>query len=340
MLEKFPRAALWSDDRARPYIDQLGSDLETLRSRLNQDGSIVIELGGRRIRVTRKSAGTYTAMAASADPDRLKSKRRMDAEVNAILSSAPAIEASVKVAEQRTRRLIHNLKSLTAKTNQEIFNLVQQSSMMSSPRDMVSYVSGEIAKIPDETAKALIEILKHQAAQKAEFSAFEKLSGRVSSIRQEQHEIHRVIMNVLYLFYSDLIDKKVRFAVDSTNLKAIFDYESVHVCIYYLIENAAKYTMRNSVLNITFAEDGRGMVDIRFAMESLAIDHDEEEAVFSEGVSGRRAVSNNLSGGGIGLYLAREMAALNGGSLFLHAGKATIGDTYARNAFVLSLKAI
>ncbi|MCK2126746.1 hypothetical protein MX652_08600 [Thauera aromatica] len=340
MLEKFPRSALWSDERGRPYIDQLGRDLELLKSKLGHDGSIVSELGGKRIRITRKSAGIYTAIAASSDADRINSKKIMGAEVNAILSAAPAIEASVTTAEQRTRRLIHNLKSLTAKTNQEIFNLVQQNAMMASPREMVAYVSGEIARAPDETAKALIEILKHQAAQKAEYSSFEKLSGRVSSIRHEQHEIHRVIMNVLYLFYSEFVDKKVRFVVDSTNLKALFDYESIHVCIYYLIENAAKYTMRNSVLNITFAEDGRGMVDIRFAMESLAVDPDEEDSVFNEGVSGRRAESNKLSGSGLGLYLAREMAALNRGSLFLHAGKAINGSTYARNTFVLSLKAI
>lgn len=338
MVERFARVALWSMERAEPFINQLGVDFAPCKLELKENGSKVSLINGRKVRITRCSDSTYTAMAVSSDPDRLKSKKIMDQEIHAIICAAPSIDASTKHAEQRTRRLIHNLKSLTAKTSQEIFYLVKQESMLASPRVVAEYISEEVRNNSLDTAKAIIEILKHQSAQKAEFSAFEKLSGRVGSTKMEVHDVHRVLMNVFYLFFGEFLDKKVKASVEPTRLQAVFDYESIHACIYYLVENAAKYTMRNSAINVTTSDDKNGYIDIRFVMESLAIAPEEQDRVFDETVSGKYAINEGLNGAGIGLFLAREMAILNGGTLFLNAGKPTISGTYARNSFVLSLK--
>lgn len=339
MSEQFSRVALWSHDRAEPLINQLGELLQECKEQLMEDGSKVVRLKGKSTRVTRRSYLGYTAIAISSDSDRVKSKKIMDQEVNVVILAAPTIDASTKHAEQRTRRLIHNLKSLTAKTSQEIFYIVKQETLLSCPRDSVQYVSDELKDNSVDAAKALIEILKNQLAQKAEFSAFEKLSGKVGSMKMELHDVHRVLMNVFYLFFGEFLTKKVKAYVEPTRLQAVFDYDSVHTCIYYLVENAVKYTMRNSVLNVVTSEDGNGFIDISIQMESLAIAPEETDRVFEEAVSGKYAVNEKLSGAGIGLFLAREMARLNGGGLYLHAGKPMISGTYARNSFVLSLRA-
>ncbi|WP_044272175.1 sensor histidine kinase [Pseudomonas fluorescens] len=338
MAERFARVALWSQERAEPFINQLGEYLQVCQSELPADGSKIIRLDGKVTRLTRRSEQGYTVIAASSDTDRLKSKKMMDLEVNVVVLAAPTIDASTKHAEQRSRRLIHNLKSLTAKTSQEIFYIVKQEMLLSSPRESIEYVSGEVRDNSQDTARAIIEILKNQLAQKAEFSAFEKLSGKVGSMKMESHDVHRVLMNVFYLFFGEFLAKKVKAYVEPTRLQAVFDYDSIHTCIYYLVENAVKYTMRNSVLNVITSEDGNGYIDIRFEMESLAIAPEEQGRVFDEAVSGKYAVNEKLSGAGIGLFLAREMARLNEGGLYLHAGRPMISDTYARNSFVLSLK--
>lgn len=340
MAERFASVALWSQERAEPFINQLGENLHKFKLELLEDGSKVIRLDGKATRLTRRTEHGYTVFAASSDSDRLKSKKIMDQEVNAVILAAPTIDASTKHAEQRSRRLIHNLKSLTAKTSQEIFYIVKQETLLNSPRESVEYVSGEIKDNSLDTAKAILEILKNQLAQKAEFSAFEKLSGKVGSTKMESHDVHRVLMNVFYLFFGEFLAKKVKAHIEPTRLQAVFDYDSIHTCIYYLVENAVKYTMRNSALNVTTSEDGNGYIDIRFEMESLAIAAEEHDRVFEEAVSGKYAVSEKLNGAGIGLFLAREMARLNGGGLYLHAGKPMISGTYARNSFVLSLKAL
>jgi signal transduction histidine kinase len=263
----------------------------------------------------------------------------MELEIDVALASASSINTAIQRAEGRTRRLLHNLKSLTAKTTQEVYYIAQQQRLFTTdPKDAVKYVAEEIRAHSEDAAKAFIEILKHQAAQKAEYTAFERLSGKFDLAAAERHDVHRVLMNVFYLFFGELLPKKVWVAVQPTRLQALFEYESIHVCIYYLVENAAKYIRPGSELNVTMTEDINGYVVIRFAMESLVIKRDETERIFEEGVSGSYAVDRRLNGGGIGLYLARAMAKLNRGTLTVLAGQPVpAGGDYARNTFVLAL---
>lgn len=337
MRERFARTVVWTTGRNEPLVNEFSGDLEVYRSVLPNDGSVVQVVSGKRCRVTRCSEGGYTALSASSDPDRIKSRSIMDHELRIALSAAPAIDAASLRAEQRSRRLIHNLKSLTAKTSQEIFYLVKQDVMFNAPQDSVAYISQEISRHPEDAAKAVIEILKHQSAQRAEFSAFEKLSGKVGAISRDAHDVHRVLMNVFYLFFGEFVDKKVRAYVEPTKVQASFDYDSIHACIYYIVENAAKYVSKNSALNVTTSVDKDGLVDIRFDMESLLVPLDEQDLIFSEGFSGSAAKRLGLAGSGIGLFLARQLAQLNGGSLNFLAGKATRNADYARNAFILTL---
>jgi light-regulated signal transduction histidine kinase (bacteriophytochrome) len=309
---------------------------EWSRNSLPLDGTLVGVYAGVKTRIVRRSAGEYCVIAVSSVPDHIKSKKLMEAETQVILTAAQTIDSALQRAEDRTRRLLHNLKSLTAKTSQEIFYIAQQDRMLSATKDLVQYVASEIKGNHEEAAKAFIEILKHQAAQKAEYSAFEKLTSRVQVVHPERHDIHRVLMNVFYLFFSEFLKRKAKAEVDKTRLQAVFDYDSIHVCIYYIVENASKYIRPASSLNVT-ANESDGMLVVRFSMESLTILPNEVEKIFEEGFSGSSAVAEGLHGAGIGLYLARAMAKLNAGNLTVIPGRPALGSSYARNTFILAL---
>lgn len=329
---------MWSATRSEPLLSQIPqSTLKSCLETLPALGTATTAFAGRKHRVLRKSTGDYTAIAISADPDRLKSKKLLESEVDSMLAVAPTVDLAIQRSEGRTRRLLHNLKSLTAKTSQEIFLLAQQDRLLGNPREVLPYLASEIRGNLEGTARALLEILKHQAAQKAEYTAFDRLSGKLENGLAEMHDIHRVLMNVFYLFFGEFIAKKVRAEVERTRLQARFDYDSIHVCIYYLVENAAKYTRSNSDLAVSATQDASGLVDIRFVMESLAIKPEEQDLIFEEGVSGSNAIDAKLHGAGLGLYLARSMARINGGNLNVLAGSPLRGSQYARNTFVLTL---
>ncbi len=261
---------LWASDRNEPFINQFGEHRSQAIDVLPENGTKTTNIGGTHFRITRKSIGKHTAMALSSDPDRLKSKGIMEREVNMLLASAPAIESASQRSEQRAKRLIHNLKSLTAKTNQEIFFVLQQDQMINLNKGAIAHIEKEVSGNSLDAAKAFLAILKHQSAQKAEFLAFEKISSSKDALRIEKHSVHAVLMNAFYLFFEDFEEKKVKAHVDQTRQVASFDYDSMHACIFYLVENSVKYTRRNSSLNVSVSLAGvENKVDIRFDMDSL-----------------------------------------------------------------------
>jgi signal transduction histidine kinase len=337
-MNSFPDCVLWSAGRTEPLISKLSQEFTAACLEAQpKDGSIVATIGGKKSRVIRKTHGNYIAIALSTDSNRLKSKKLIESEIDVVLAAAPTIESAIQRAEGRTRRLLHNLKSLTAKTLQEIFLIAQQDMLIGNPKDAIPYVSKEIIENSEATARALLEILKHQSAQKAEYTAFDRLAGKIEPIAVETHDIHRVMMNVFYLFFGEFLSKKVKVDVERTRLQALFDYDSIHVCIYYLVENAVKYVRPKSNLTVSVSSDPNGMTDIRFSMESLVILPEEKKRIFEEGYSGFNAIDGKLNGAGLGLYLARAMAQLNNGQVNVIPGIPFGGTQYARNVFVLTL---
>jgi signal transduction histidine kinase len=304
-------------------------------------GNLKSSISKSHARIVKIQNPSYTLFALAFDEDRIKNKRILATEAATLMAIAEEFEQRAMLAakkeEAHTKRLIHNLKSLTAKTMQEIFYVARQDNMLSYGKRAKDYVKNEITKNPDDAAAAFISILKHQAAQNAEFSAFNKLSGEVGQLKKEEHSIHKVLMNVFYLFFGDFTDKGVTVDVQSTQAKANFDYEAIHVCIYHIVENSAKYIRQGGDFSVSTASSPY-CVDIVFEMESLAIDQDECDKIFHEGYSGRNSMRDGLNGSGIGLYIARQLANLNGGRLSVIAGIPKLRDPeYARNKFILSI---
>lgn len=324
-------------------INEISEDhLAVIRKAIpGADGNVKLNISGNRARVVKIQSTSHTLFALAFDEDRIKSRRMLATEAATLMAVADEFEQKAMLAakkeEAHTKRLIHNLKSLTAKTMQEIFYVARQDSMLSYGKRAKDYVKDEIIKNPDDAASAFISILKHQAAQNAEFSAFNKLSGDVGQLKKESHSIHKVLMNVFYLFFGDFTDKGVTVDVQATQAKAAFDYESIHVCIYHLVENSAKYIRQGGEFSVS-TSPSRDSVEIIFEMESLAINQDESDKIFQEGYSGCRSVRDRLHGSGIGLYIARQLANLNGGRLSVIAGIPKLRDPdYARNRFILSI---
>lgn len=313
--------------------------METLKN----DGSKKIAVLGKPAKATKLSDPNYIVYAFTYDQDYIKSNRLIKAEAEIMLTSAKNIDGEIQRvkdrADSQTKRLIHNLKSLSAKISQEVFYVALQTNLMASPKESLSYLEKQIKERPLEAAKALLAIIRYSTAQNTEFVAFQKLNGDVGMLKKEHHKIHKILMGVFYIFFQDFTDKHVTVAVDKGDIEGYFDYDSIHVCIYHLIENAAKYVKPSGNFKVHMSKSSSEL-NIVFDMESLTICDDEVDEIFSEEFSGKNAKIDNLNGSGIGLFLARRMAVMNGGSLVVINGKPQQTDPkYARNIFTLTLQA-
>ena len=175
---------------------------------------------------------------------------------------------------------------------------------------------------------------------KTEFSVFKKLFVAQPEMRPTFHVVHKVLMNVLYLFFPDFTDKDVDVVVEQSDSKAYFDYESMHVALYHMIDNAAKYTKPKSTLRISIVTEA-SKLKISFQMCSLKILKEEQERIFEEGFSGSISEKTGKSGDGVGMSLVKRIIESNNGTIIAHSvdrsNETFFNIEYQTNEFVIKL---
>ncbi len=294
-------------------------------------------------------AGTITGdigcvIAFSTDRNYIKSSQKFKSSIEVVFNTLGVLEnvidQSILENNQNTNRLIHNLTSLNGHNIQEIYSLIPQENVSKKYGKQIPYVENIVKNEPRETAITLLRIAKNNAAMKAEFSVFRKLFDKNPNLQKRNHNVHKVLMNILYLFFPDFIDKKVKVNIGESKETAFFDYEALHVAFYHLIDNAAKYIKVNTELNVEFKGEVNSVLII-MSMVSTEIRNNERDKIFEEGVSGEIPVQLGKAGEGIGLSLVKRIVELSGGSVEViptsEQKEVIIGVTYQKNIFVIKL---
>ncbi|MCZ8488978.1 ATP-binding protein [Vibrio lentus] len=64
---------------------------------------------------------------------------------------------------------------------------------------------------------------------------------------------------------------------------AYMDYDTFHVAMFHILDNAAKYTKNDSQFDIYITRDG-DYINIAFEMDSILIEDDELDHIFRKGI--------------------------------------------------------
>jgi signal transduction histidine kinase len=296
------------------------------------------------LRVGFSSFAKGSVYAFSNNKQLINSSRLFKRQLNIIAESYDLIEATLQKSREneikKTSRLFHNLLTLNGRNIQEIYSLVPQNDVSRRFNKQVPFVENIIRENTNEAAKTLLRIAKNNAAMKAEFSVFRKLYDENPNLSFQVHNAHKVLMNLAYLFFSDFIDKNVKVIVGDEGANILCDYDSIHVTLYHILDNASKYVKNNSEVSITILQEGN-TTKLIFDMISLQISDEEKEKIFEEGHSGKLPSGLVKAGEGIGLSQAKHLLEMNRGSISLETFPNTIehkmGISYQRNIFSLFL---
>lgn len=246
---------------------------------------------------------------------------------------------------KKTNRLFHNLVSINAHTIQELYALVSQDDLSTSPsfKEQVEIVKKKLSSDLHSSAVAFLKVLKNETSLKSEFSVYSKLYDPNPVLRFARHSIHKVILNVANLFFQDFADKGIRLIIFPSDIKLKLDYDSIQVALFHLFDNASKYSEANSEIKVLFHELEHE-IRIEIIMSSLFIGPDETIRIFEEGFSGEQPKIIKSAGKGIGMGLTRELLNLNDAVITVIPGKdkrspisklTPKGVTYTTNSFII-----
>ncbi|MGY6517559.1 MAG: hypothetical protein ACXIUZ_02485 [Lysobacteraceae bacterium] len=324
----------------RTLVRQLSE--EDLRLFSDADrGSLVVQ--GKKIRFGSVIGQLGEVKLVTEDPGLVKSRKKFDVHIGAIYDAIPSITELASQAEDRflarSRRLIHNLTSLNGHMIQDIYSVISQDKLAGNVRRSIPLIEEEMkGRNSIAFAKTLLSLAKHSAAMKNEFAVFRKADNLNESADLKNHRLHKVVMNVAYLFFSDFADAGSFINVKQSTLRAQADYEFAFVALYHLFDNAAKYICPNTNLEVGIYQVD-GSVRVEFDMQSLAIGPEEIPQLTLEGYSGVWPKKCSRSGDGVGLSVVDRVMRIQGGGLELVVnsdGQFEVdGVPYQNNRFIL-----
>lgn len=260
------------------------------------------------------------AIAITNNSNYIRSRKLFERHLSSMIDSIETIKSITKQANDdlnaSTHRLVHNLTSINAHNIQEIYSEFPQHLMSGSGNKNISQIQSIIGMKPKKIASMILRLAKNNIAMKAEFSVFKRLYDRNTKVDMNQHPVHRVIMNIMYTFFPDFSEKGVYVNVHDSKIQAFLDYDTVHVALYHILDNAVKYTENGSEFDITIKQV-EDRVEVAFSMQSIVIEDNELELIYQEGYSGINAHELYKSGHGIGMSRVKEMLALNNATIRL-----------------------
>lgn len=220
-----------------------------------------------------------------------------------------------KIEIKRTNRLKHNIITRNTMILQEIFTLIPQEVLADNVLNQLQYVSSEASKNSRNFSQAFIRILKNASLSKAEFDIHEILEGSKSPVLDfDNHRMHKLLKLSFSSFWLDFVEKQIKIKINESTLTVKVDYKTISAVLCHILDNASKYTLKNTdlLINISLEE---GYVVTEFDMISLAISAKDISKIYEEGYSGKFARELGLDGHGIGMYVVYKFIDMNNGKI-------------------------
>lgn len=231
-----------------------------------------------------------------------------------------------KLFDGRIRRLFHNIGSLNATNSQELEKIFPPTLFSEKFNEFLKKAKDLISNKPDEVAISLFKIYKDTEAIKNESIIFKSIEENDISTSFQDHVIYRVILNVLYKFYSDFTEKGIYVDIDDNEDYVRLDYRTFSVILFHLFDNAVKYSMPEEKIKIKFNKNDEGL-SIDFEMWSTIMEESELDNIRKEGVRWKEATEKYPNDwDGIWLFYMTKLAELNLFKIEINPG--TLHKTY------------
>lgn len=236
------------------------------------------------------------------------------------------------------RRLVHNITSINAHIIQEIYLLVPEEKLSTNYREILEIIKDYLIKDTDAAASAFLRIAKNSIAMKSEFTVFKKLSGEKPILQKQTHDVRKVLLTVLHVFFQDFKELDVLVQIGDKGKFLMLDFETIRVALYHFIDNTTKFILPDTDFRIKFQEEETKFT-ITFDMISMEIKSDELENIFKDGVSGANAKQTKKDGDGLGMSIICNILKLHDAQIIIHPNqqppisRRLNGVNYVRNIF-------
>jgi len=142
-----------------------------------------------------------------------------------------------------------------------------------------------------------------------------RLDREELKLRMKPVNINQLVERVFHRYAAQLRERQVKVNHYCESAEVPADRQLLDLALTQLLDNAFKYSPPGSAVTVSVGSEA-GFTTIRVRNEGSAIAPDEQERIFERFYRGS-GVRSLVSGTGLGLYVARKIAAAHGGRLDL-----------------------
>jgi two-component system, OmpR family, sensor histidine kinase KdpD len=198
--------------------------------------------------------------------------------------------------------LAHEFKTPLATILTAVGGLPEAGHLNTEQVDLIEMVEGEAERLGGLTSRLL---------------RMARLDREEVRPRMEALDLNSVLTQIVMKQARQSPDRRLQFSPRASALEASIDPELFRLAVSQLLENACKYSQPGSKVEVTLEQES-DFVAIRVSNNGSFISARDQPRVFDRFYRGADA-SVLAPGSGLGLYVARKIAAAHGGSLSLEA---------------------
>ncbi|MBQ0090755.1 MAG: hypothetical protein KBT27_15625 [Prevotellaceae bacterium] len=233
----------------------------------------------------------------------------------------------------------HNVETINGESIGEFEAAVSTKKLRNSYKEIVKVVEESIDSRDSSMATFIArQALNNQRIQ-TELFVSRIIGNRYDSKSTLSNPWDAVMTNV-YLLYPLAQKKHLEIIMGPYREKFQIDYNATKVASYYILDNAIKYSLEHTKIQISFKDDTENL-DISFQMTSPVINDNEVDLIFEKGIRGENAKLLNAQGSGYGLYCAKKLLCLSRSQIMAIPGEYITrrnGIEYANNVFRIRMK--
>ena len=148
--------------RIRQIIKQSKNYDETIdENNIDDENTRKMELDGIPIKIIKYPLSNGFLILYTTSKDMIKSRKRFSFALNTIVFFADSILIERKEIEAPLKKqygiLVHNMKSLNAHIQQEVYNIIPQDKLVNSIANKVEVIENLIKSKSNESAKAILK---------------------------------------------------------------------------------------------------------------------------------------------------------------------------------------
>ncbi|NDJ85368.1 MAG: GAF domain-containing protein, partial [Chloroflexi bacterium] len=287
---------------------------------------VPLALGERLIGVM----GIEAARPGQYDNNDLRLLQTLSTSLSAIIQSAQLVE-ELQATNERLREIDQLKTNFLAAMSHELRTPLN--SIIGFSRVILKGIDGPISDMQLQDIQTIHDSGKHLLGLVNDILDQAKIEAGKMELVKEYFDLAAVVKGVMSSAKGLTKDKPIQLYTEIQDdlPQAFGDEFRTRQILFNLVSNAAKFTHEGSITVSTFStassEDDRTMILVSVADTGIGIAQEDQESIFASFQQVDNSTTRSVEGTGLGLPLARSLAELQGGALWLESEVGT-GSTF------------